>query len=207
MEEVNTNKKKEILNIIHDYVTPVILLVFGLSVILYYIIGPSRGYMTADSFDSLRWGYETYKSGKLISSDFYYAAIQPFGGNLFFLPFIATTVMAAVKTQATTNKTRSMGITDFLSFPVSCFMAICSFGAEYSPCLYPLSASVNLEIKRDAVPTRALYSLLMDSRIRDEREAERSLLIILGDSGASLNILVAISTEVFPSKGNRPVSI
>lgn len=45
--------------------------------------------MTSDCADSLRWAQATYESGRLISEEFNYAAILPFGGNLIFLPFIA----------------------------------------------------------------------------------------------------------------------
>lgn len=68
---------------------PTLILLLGIGTLLYYIIGPARGYMTSDTTDSLRWAYATYESGRLISGDFFYAAILPFGGNLIFLPFIA----------------------------------------------------------------------------------------------------------------------
>ena len=68
---------------------PCLLLLPGLALILYYLIGPAAGYMTSDCTDSIRWAQATYESGHLISKDFSYAAVQPFGGNLIFLPFIA----------------------------------------------------------------------------------------------------------------------
>ena len=68
---------------------PFILLLPGIILILYYLIGPAAGYMTADCTDSIRWAQATYTSGHLISKEFSYAAVQPFGGNLIFLPFIA----------------------------------------------------------------------------------------------------------------------
>ncbi len=68
---------------------PYLILIFGAGVLLYYIIGPSAGYMTSDCTDSIRWAEATLDSGKLISDEFYYAAILPFGGNLIFLPFVA----------------------------------------------------------------------------------------------------------------------
>ena len=68
---------------------PILALAPGLILILYYIIGPAAGYMTSDCTDSLRWAQATLESGKLISDQFYYAAILPFGGNLIFLPFVA----------------------------------------------------------------------------------------------------------------------
>ena len=68
---------------------PIFALAPGLILILYYIIGPAAGYMTSDCTDSLRWAQATLESGKLISDEFYYAAILPFGGNIIFLPFVA----------------------------------------------------------------------------------------------------------------------
>lgn len=43
----------------------------------------------SDCTDSLLWGEASLRSGHLISHSFYYAAVNPFGGNLFFLPFLA----------------------------------------------------------------------------------------------------------------------
>ena len=68
---------------------PALALLPGLILILYYIVGPAAGYMTSDCTDSLRWAQATLESGKLISDEFYYAAILPFGGNIIFLPFVA----------------------------------------------------------------------------------------------------------------------
>lgn len=68
---------------------PFLFFLPGLLLILYYLIGPAKGYMTSDCTDSIRWAQATYESGHLISKNFSYAAVQPFGGNLIFLPFIA----------------------------------------------------------------------------------------------------------------------
>ncbi len=68
---------------------PLLTLLPGLVLVLYYILGPASGYMTSDCTDSIRWAQATYESGHLISKEFSYAAVQPFGGNLIFLPFIA----------------------------------------------------------------------------------------------------------------------
>lgn len=72
-----------------DRLLPLLVLALGAALTLYYILGPAEGYMTSDCTDSLRWAQATYESGRLISDDFYYAALLPFGGNLIFLPFIA----------------------------------------------------------------------------------------------------------------------
>lgn len=72
-----------------DRLLPIFVLGLGAALTLYYILGPAEGYMTSDCTDSLRWAQATYESGRLISDDFFYAALLPFGGNLIFLPFIA----------------------------------------------------------------------------------------------------------------------
>jgi len=78
-------KATPVLNII----LPLLILAVGLGAVLYYILGASKYYMTSDSVDSLYWAQASFESGKLISSNFNYAAILPFGGNLLFYPFIA----------------------------------------------------------------------------------------------------------------------
>lgn len=72
-----------------DIIVPILILLIGVGIVIYYIAGPSKFYMTGDSTDSLRWAQASFESGKLISDNFAYAAILPFGGNLIFYPFIA----------------------------------------------------------------------------------------------------------------------
>ncbi len=81
--------KKDTLQKIGAVVGPVLAAMPGLFLILYYIIGPAEGYMTSDCTDSMRWAQASFESGRLVSDRFYYAALLPFGGNLFFWPFIA----------------------------------------------------------------------------------------------------------------------
>lgn len=87
IQKIRNNEK--LWSILRNVVLPLAILGVGVGTVLYYIIGPSAGYMTSDCTDSLRWSMATFESGKLISDEFYYAAILPFGGNLIFLPFIA----------------------------------------------------------------------------------------------------------------------
>lgn len=56
---------------------------------LYYILLPARTTFYADCSDTLYWANASYQSGRLFSSDFYYATLQPFGGMLLMLPFIS----------------------------------------------------------------------------------------------------------------------
>ena len=68
---------------------PVLALLPGLAALLYYVTGPAAGHMTSDCTDSLRWAQASFLSGRLVSDNFNYAALLPFGGNLLFWPFIA----------------------------------------------------------------------------------------------------------------------
>ena len=70
-------------------ILPILLLALGAGTVLYYIIFPAQGYMTGDSMDSLRWAQASVDSGRLVSPDFSYAAVLPFGGNLIMAPFVA----------------------------------------------------------------------------------------------------------------------
>ena len=66
-----------------------LIILFGLLTVIYYISGPAKGYMTSDTTDSLEWAEEYRQSGSLVSDEYHYAAILPFGGNQIFLPFLA----------------------------------------------------------------------------------------------------------------------
>ena len=66
-----------------------LILSVGVVPVLYYVLGPAKGYMTSDTTDSLLWAYEYYRTGELVSDGFTYAAILPIGGNQIFYPFVA----------------------------------------------------------------------------------------------------------------------
>ena len=87
MEKLKNNP--QLRRVLGTVVLPLLVLGLGAVLTLYYILGPAEGYMTSDCTDSLRWAQATFESGRLISDNFYYAAILPFGGNIIFLPFIA----------------------------------------------------------------------------------------------------------------------
>lgn len=67
---------------------PLLLILCSFAVVIYYILGPAEGYFHSDCTDTILWAQATYDSGKLISDNFKYAALLPFGGNLLMLPFI-----------------------------------------------------------------------------------------------------------------------
>ncbi len=62
------------------------LISFGF--VIYYIVGPSRGYLHSDCTDSLLWAYASVESGEIIAQDFYYAGLFPFSSNLWMIPLI-----------------------------------------------------------------------------------------------------------------------
>ena len=86
VKKIQADKKKRIIATI---IITAFILFLGLGTVMYYIAGPSEGYMTADSTDSLEWAEEYRITGELISEEYNYAAILPFGGNQIFLPFLA----------------------------------------------------------------------------------------------------------------------
>lgn len=61
----------------------------SLMVLLYYIIGPSKGYFHSDCADSLLWANAILESGKILTEDFGYAALLPFGSPLWMVPVLA----------------------------------------------------------------------------------------------------------------------
>lgn len=62
----------------------------GLSVwtLFYYITGPALGYFHSDCVDSLLWSQVMVESGDILSEDFAYAALLPFGSPLWMVPII-----------------------------------------------------------------------------------------------------------------------
>ena len=57
--------------------------------VLYYIWFPARTTFYADCSDTLYWANASYEAGAVFSREFYYATLQPFGGSLLMLPFVA----------------------------------------------------------------------------------------------------------------------
>lgn len=72
-----------------DLLVALPLFLLSLGVILYYIIGPSEGYFHSDCTDSILWANAALESGTILSEDFYYAAILPFGSFLWMVPLVA----------------------------------------------------------------------------------------------------------------------
>lgn len=63
----------------------------GLTVILllHYIWGPSKFYMHSDSTDTILWAEMQREAGRAFKPGFTYAALLPFGANLWYVPLLA----------------------------------------------------------------------------------------------------------------------
>ncbi|MDD4096127.1 MAG: hypothetical protein PHP22_07810 [Oscillospiraceae bacterium] len=66
-----------------------LLILTGFVCIIYYILGPARGYFHSDCVDTLYWAYTSVESGLPLNPDFGYAAILPFGSQIWLVPLIA----------------------------------------------------------------------------------------------------------------------
>lgn len=67
---------------------PLLLLLLAVATVVYYILFPARGEFHSDCTDTIYWAKASYDSGKILSPDFYYACLLPFGGSLLMLIFI-----------------------------------------------------------------------------------------------------------------------
>ncbi len=57
--------------------------------VCYLIAFPMRGVYNSDYADTLSWAVASVDGGALFSSDFTYACLLPFGGQLLMMPFVA----------------------------------------------------------------------------------------------------------------------
>ncbi|MBQ6867765.1 MAG: NAD(P)/FAD-dependent oxidoreductase, partial [Clostridia bacterium] len=76
----------------------VFLILMAIISVGYFIIFPSRGTYTSDCFDSLLWANASFESGEVFSENYSYAALLPFGAQLWMTPLIAIFGMT-MKTQ------------------------------------------------------------------------------------------------------------
>ncbi|MBQ8359898.1 MAG: hypothetical protein IJX37_08375 [Oscillospiraceae bacterium] len=71
-----------------EWFPTVLFLVCALYVLIYYITGPSIAFLHADCTDSLLWSQAMLESGQILSEDFNYAALLPFGSPLWMVPIL-----------------------------------------------------------------------------------------------------------------------
>lgn len=65
------------------------LLIVAFITVIYYMLGPSEGYIQSDCVDTLTWANATVESGEFFSSTFCYPYLLPFGSTFLFYPFAA----------------------------------------------------------------------------------------------------------------------
>lgn len=85
-KEKNTKKissKKDVFEIVSF-----VYMVVSLLTVIYYMLGPSEGYLHSDCVDTMTWAGATVDSGKLFSETFYYPYLLPFGSTFLFYPFV-----------------------------------------------------------------------------------------------------------------------
>lgn len=56
--------------------------------VIYYMFGPSEGYLHSDCVDTLSWAYASVESGQMFSESYYYPYLLPFCGTFLFYPFV-----------------------------------------------------------------------------------------------------------------------
>ena len=71
-----------------DWLLAIVFLTEALYVLIYYITGPSIAFLHADCTDSLLWSQAMLESGQVLSEDFNYAALLPFGSPLWMVPIL-----------------------------------------------------------------------------------------------------------------------
>ena len=64
------------------------LLAAAIGILIYFISGPALAFFHADCADTLLWAQITVESGEILSEDFYYAGILPFGASLWMVPIL-----------------------------------------------------------------------------------------------------------------------
>lgn len=65
-----------------------IFMLISIFTVIYYMLGPSEGYLHSDCVDTMTWAGATVDSGKLFSESFYYPYLLPFGSTFLVYPFV-----------------------------------------------------------------------------------------------------------------------
>lgn len=83
--KIKNNAKKDITikNLI-----PYIIAAIALASVVYYMLGPSEGYLHSDCVDTMTWAGATVDSGQIFSSTFCYPYLLPFGSTFLVYPFV-----------------------------------------------------------------------------------------------------------------------
>ncbi len=93
------SKKKQILqkrDQLFQVIWPILLLLSSIAIVMYYIFFPAKGEFHSDCTDTLYWAEAAMQGKGLINPDFTYAALMPFGGNIFmqiWIPFFGISML------------------------------------------------------------------------------------------------------------------
>ncbi len=90
MSKNTKNKKQKKLNkpdkkTLFSFITIAIAVI----TVIYYMLGPSEGYLHSDCVDTMTWAGATVESGKIFSPTFCYPYLLPFGSTFLVYPFVA----------------------------------------------------------------------------------------------------------------------
>lgn len=98
MEKTHTKSDKKNIGV-RTYISMGLMIV-ALFTVVYYMFGPSEGYLHSDCVDTMTWAGATIDSGKLFSETFNYPYLLPFGSTFFVYPFMLVMgfTMAAYRT-------------------------------------------------------------------------------------------------------------
>ena len=65
-----------------------LLLAAAVEWLLYFVFGPSLSTVHADCTGSLLWAHATVQTGEVLTEEFSYAALLPFGSSLWMVPVL-----------------------------------------------------------------------------------------------------------------------
>ena len=66
----------------------IIFAFLAIAQVIYYTAGPAEGYFHADCTDTIYWAQASVDGGAVFNTDFYYAALLPFGASIWLVPMI-----------------------------------------------------------------------------------------------------------------------
>ncbi|MDO4300689.1 MAG: hypothetical protein Q4D26_04765 [Clostridia bacterium] len=88
MSKKNTKKNKKADKPNIKTIISVISIAAAALTVIYYMLGPSEGYLHSDCVDTMTWAQATIDSGKLFSTTFCYPYLLPFGATFLVYPFM-----------------------------------------------------------------------------------------------------------------------
>ncbi len=65
-----------------------VILAISFITVIYYMLGPSEGYLHSDCVDTMTWAAGSVESGKIFNPTFYYPCLLPFGSTFLVYPFM-----------------------------------------------------------------------------------------------------------------------